>query len=96
MPSPEDTLKSAASAYVKREADYGDTAATIVTAADIASILLGKPLTPHEICLVAIALKQAHLVKNPGDQNAYVELVNAVSFAAAFAPAKGLQAEKAA
>jgi hypothetical protein len=63
--------------------------------AQIATLMLNKPVTPHDVAMVQLATKLGRLAYNPGHADSYLDAVNYTAFAAEFAPLPAQEPERA-
>jgi hypothetical protein len=77
-------LEKSLSLLAERGQDYGDPTFMFETAAKIASLILGKDLSPYDITTILEAVKLARRRVNPALDDNYVDQINYTSFSAAF------------
>lgn len=73
MMQPEDLLRQAADLIGTRGAVYGDFRHNLQLASDLASLRIGRPIHPYEVCLVLIATKQARAFVTPSHEDSHVD-----------------------
>ena len=64
--------------------DYGEPAKNYERASALASMILGKPITPYEIAMIKLAVKLSRIAETPDLRSSYVELIACASFAGEF------------
>lgn len=57
-----------------RRDEYGHPLDDFTIVANLWAVLLGVPLTPHQVVLCMIALKMARLIHNPGHRDSKVDI----------------------
>lgn len=82
-----ETLAEAQRILDERAATYGGVEDCFLRIAAIATQILGKPVTPHDVCMIQVAVKLGRLAENPAHHDSYVDLINYASFADQFAVA---------
>lgn len=80
-----DYLTTAARTLQNRSADYGQPEPCFVRIAEIASLLLAKPVTPYDVARIHIATKLARSVESATKDDTWIDLINYAAFAGQFA-----------
>jgi len=86
-PSPGDLLTYAFELINARGADYdksNDLDQNFREAAAVASVVIGKPLTPRDVALIMVCVKLIRSKSSPGKLDNYVDGMNYMAFAACF------------
>ena len=79
-----DIIREAVDKVDERGKEYGGVKDCFTASAEIASAILGKPITKAEVALVLHAVKLARLRYNPAHADSWVDGVNYVAFAGEF------------
>jgi translation initiation factor 2 alpha subunit (eIF-2alpha) len=74
MTTAQEVLALATRTYADRSQEYGAIRTSFTRIATISSTVLDKTITPHDIAIVMIALKQARITSNPQHLDSYVDL----------------------
>jgi hypothetical protein len=82
-----DIIKTSATVIAKRRETYGPPAECFERAATIASVMLGKPVTPYEVVSILHAVKLARIAQSPKNLDHYVDGVSYLAFAGEFSGA---------
>ena len=83
----ENIMHSANEMFSDRGAQYGDMKATLTRQAKIATLILGKPVTPYEVAMILHAVKLGRLEGRRNKADTYIDGINYFAFAASFATA---------
>ena len=83
----EDIIKTSAVTIAKRRESYGPPTECFERAATIASVMLGKPVTPYEVVSILHAVKLARIAQSPKNLDHYVGGVSYLAFAGEFSGA---------
>jgi hypothetical protein len=83
----ENIMHSASEMFADRGAQYGDMKATLTRQAKIATLILGKPITPYEVAMILHATKLGRLEGSRNKADTYIDGINYFAFAASFATA---------
>jgi hypothetical protein len=83
----ENIMHSASEMFADRGAQYGDMKATLTRQAKIATLILGKPVTPYEVAMILHATKLGRLEGSRNKADTYIDGINYFAFAASFATA---------
>ncbi len=83
------TLQEAIRVLEERSNVYGTVEQSFERAAGIATLMLDRVVTPHEIVNVMIAVKLARAAVNPFHTDSYVDAINYMAFAAEFVETLG-------
>jgi hypothetical protein len=88
MTTAQEVLALANRTYADRSQEYGAIRTSFTRIATISSTVLDKTITPHDIAIVMIALKQARITTNPQHLDSYVDLAvySAIAAELAMAP----------
>jgi hypothetical protein len=81
-----DVLTKARDTVAERAAEYGGVSDCFTRIAEIATLMLNKPVTPHDVAMIQLATKLGRLAYNPGHADSYLDAVNYAAFASEFAP----------
>jgi hypothetical protein len=76
-----DIMTEAASLYNERGRQYGDMRTVLERTSNIASLIIGRTITPHEVALVLHAAKLARLDNDRMNPDNYTDGVNYYAFA---------------
>ena len=87
MTTAPEVLALATRTYVDRNQEYGAVKTSFTRIASISSTVLNKTITPHDIAIIMIALKQARITTNPQHLDSYVDLAVYSAIAAELATA---------
>jgi hypothetical protein len=87
MTTAQEVLALATRTYADRSQEYGAIRTSFTRIATISSTVLDKTITPHDIAIVMIALKQARITTNPQHLDSYVDLAVYSAIAAELATA---------
>jgi Domain of unknown function (DUF6378) len=82
-----DIIKTSATVIAKRRESYGPPTECFERAATVASIMLGKPVTPYEVVSILHAVKLARIPQSPKNLDHYVDGVSYLAFAGEFSGA---------
>jgi hypothetical protein len=82
-----DIIKTSATVIAKRRESYGPPTECFERAATIASVMLGKPVTPYEVVSIMHAVKLARIAQSPKNLDHYVDGVSYLAFAGEFSGA---------
>jgi len=74
MTTAPEVLALANRTYADRSQEYGAIKTSFTRIATISSTVLNKTITPHDIAIVMIALKQSRITSNPQHLDSYVDL----------------------
>jgi hypothetical protein len=85
MATAPEVLALANRTYADRSQEYGAIRTSFTRIATISSTVLDKTITPHDIAIVMIALKQARITSNPQHLDSYVDLAVYAAIAAELA-----------
>lgn len=83
--NPKTTLAKAANLIDERGASYGGVEQSFTRAAEIATLIVGRPVTPIEVVLMLHAVKLARRVENPTNPDHYLDAINYLAFGHDFA-----------
>lgn len=72
----------------ERGSDYGGFVESFNRASSIASTLSGKAITPYDVAVVMMAVKQARINNDPMKYDSWVDLIAYCGFASYFASPK--------
>lgn len=87
MPDHGEILTTSAKVIAKRRESYGPPTECFDRAATIASVMLGKPITPYEVVSILHAVKLARIAQSPKNLDHYVDGVSYLAFAGEFSGA---------
>lgn len=76
-----------------RAAQYGDLRETLARQAQIATLILGKPISAYDIAMIQHACKLGRLDGDRGKLDTYVDGINYFAFAGMLATAKPVEEE---
>jgi len=76
-------MTEAAQIFNDRHATYGDMQTVMERVSQIASMISGIHLTPHDIALVLLSVKLARMGSNRANKENYVDGINYFAFAGA-------------
>lgn len=85
-----DVLTKARDTVAERAAEYGGVSDCFTRIAEIASLMLNRSITPHDVAMVQLATKLGRLAYNPGHADSYLDAINYAAFASEFAPQSAL------
>jgi hypothetical protein len=77
-------MQSAAKTYNERGEQYGDLEGTHYRIAQIASLILGKPVTPYDVAMILHAVKLGRLQEDRSNPDNYIDGINYFAFAGSF------------
>ena len=77
-------LNEAMRSITDHNIDYGEPAANYERASAIASLVLGKPVTPWEIAIIKMAVKLSRIAETPDLRKSYVEMIACAALAGEF------------
>jgi hypothetical protein len=77
-------LTEATRSIVDHNIDYGVPAKNYERASTLASMILNKPITPHEIMMIKLAVKLSRIAETPDLRKSYVELIACAALAGEF------------
>lgn len=80
-----DALDAARATLKERSESYGEVIPSFVRAANIASSITGRRVSPFEISVVMMAVKLSRLAADHKHCDSYVDLINYTAFACQFA-----------
>ena len=83
--TPIDWLDQARKIFAQRGAEYGNVYDMHDQIAQIASLVLGRPFTAHDIAMLMVCVKLARLSHEPAHRDSYVDAINYMAFAGSFA-----------
>ena len=83
MRNPLDILNAATSIIHERGQAYGGIEESFTHSASMASMRLGRQISPREVAIVMACVKMARLVANPTHLDSAIDLINYEAFAAA-------------
>lgn len=90
-----DVMKKALSILNERGKTYDTNGSGVeqnyTRAADIASLWIGRPISPRDVTMILASVKMARIAAQPGHEDSFIDLVNYVAFAAAFSTPPGAQ-----
>lgn len=69
-----DILNKASNTFTQRGQEYGSVNTSFTRASIIASAMLDRAISPYEIAVVMMAIKQARIANNPKSNDSYVDL----------------------
>lgn len=78
-------MQSAFAIFDDRGAQYGDMKETITRQAEIATLILGKKITPYQVAMIMHAAKLGRLQGSRSKADTYIDGINYFAFAASFA-----------
>ena len=84
----ENIMHSASEMFADRGAQYGDMKATLTRQAKIATLVLGRVITPYDVAMVMHAVKLGRLEGSRNKADNYIDGINYFAFAATFATAE--------
>jgi Domain of unknown function (DUF6378) len=79
-----DILNEATRSITDHMVDYGEPAANYERASALVSLILNKPITPHEIMMIKLAVKLSRIAETPDLRKSYVELIACAALAGEF------------
>jgi hypothetical protein len=74
MTTTPEVLALASRTFSERGQEYGSIKSSFTRISIIASSVLNKTITPHDIAIIQIAVKQARISANPQHMDSYVDL----------------------
>lgn len=74
MTTTQEVLALASRTFTERGQEYGAIKTSFTRISIIASSVLNKTITPHDIAIIQIAVKQARIASNPQHMDSYVDL----------------------
>jgi hypothetical protein len=74
MTTTQEVLALASRTFSERNQEYGSIKSSFTRISIIASSVLNKTITPHDIAIIQIAVKQARIAANPQHLDSYVDL----------------------
>ena len=77
-------MQQAAKTYNERGEQYGDLEGTHYRIAQIASLILGKPVTPYDVAMILHAVKLGRLQEDRKNPDNYIDGINYFAFAGSF------------
>ena len=77
-------MQNAAKTYNERGEQYGDLEGTHYRIAQIASLILGKPVTPYDVAMILHAVKLGRLQEDRKNPDNYIDGINYFAFAGSF------------
>lgn len=77
-------LTDATRSIVDHNIDYGEPAKNYERASALASMILNKPITPHEIAIIKMAVKLSRIAETPDLRKSYVEMIACAALAGEF------------
>lgn len=80
-----EVLKESASLIAMRGKEYGPEDACFQRSADLASIVLNKPISKYDVAMILGLNKMARLQESRAKMDHYVDGINYMAFAAQFA-----------
>ena len=89
MTNHRDILKEAASLIAERGKEYGPEDACFQRSADLATIVLNKPISKYDVAMILGLNKMARLQESRSKRDHYVDGINYMAFAAQFAQQQG-------
>ena len=89
MTNHRDILKEAASLIAERGREYGPEDACFQRSADLATIVLNKPISKYDVAMILGLNKMARLQESRSKRDHYVDGINYMAFAAQFAQQQG-------
>jgi hypothetical protein len=84
----ENIMHSATDMFADRGAQYGDMKATLTRQAKIATLILGRVITPYDVAMIMHAVKLGRLEGSRNKADTYIDGINYFAFAASFATAE--------
>jgi hypothetical protein len=84
-----EVLKEAAGVITERGKEYGPEDACFQRSADLASIILNKPISKYDVAMILHANKLARLQESRTKADHYVDGINYLAFGAQFAQQNG-------
>jgi hypothetical protein len=79
-----DILNEATRSITDHMVDYGEPAANYERASALVSLILNKPITPHEIAMIKLAVKLSRIAETPDLRKTYVEMIACAALAGEF------------
>jgi hypothetical protein len=79
-----DILNEATRSITDHMIDYGEPAANYERASALVSLILNKPVTPHEIAMIKLAVKLSRIAETPDLRKTYVEMIACAALAGEF------------
>ena len=77
-------MQNAAKTYNERGEQYVDLEGTHYRIAQIASLILGKPITPYDVAMILHAVKLGRLQEDRANPDNYIDGINYFAFAGSF------------
>jgi hypothetical protein len=77
-------MQNAAKTYNERGEQYGDLEGTHYRIAQIASLILGRPITPYDVAMILHAVKLGRLQEDRKNPDNYIDGINYFAFAGSF------------
>jgi hypothetical protein len=84
----EQIMQSAGEMFTNRGSQYGDMKATLTRQAKIATLILGRVITPYDVAMIMHAAKLGRLEGSRNKADTYIDGINYFAFAATFATAE--------
>jgi hypothetical protein len=89
-----DILNEAMRSISDHMIDYGEPAKNYERASALASMILGKPITPYEIAIIKMAVKLSRIAETPDLRKSYVEMIACAAFAGEFVNASPITTKR--
>lgn len=77
-------MQNAAKTYNERGEQYGNLENTHYRIAQIASLILGRPITPYDVAMIMHAVKLGRLQEDRANPDNYIDGINYFAFAGSF------------
>ena len=79
-------LTAAARMINERAAEYSNVDDTFRAIAEIATAMLGRPVTEFEVAMILLATTLGRLRVNPAHEDSWIDAINYTAFSAQYAP----------
>jgi hypothetical protein len=89
MTGHKDVLTTCVNLIGERGKEYGEATENFKRIADIASLILSKPVTEYDVAMIMVAVKLGRLHASRANLDSYTDAINYLAFGAEFASASG-------
>jgi hypothetical protein len=93
MTNHKDVLTTCANLIGERGKEYGEAAENFKRIADIASLILSKPVTEYDVAMIMVAVKLGRLHASRANLDSYTDAINYLAFGAQFSGASNAVAD---
>lgn len=93
MTGHKDVLTTCANLIGERGKEYGEAAKNFKRIADIATVILSRPITEYDVAMMMVAVKLGRLHTSRAKLDSYTDAINYMAFGAEFAGASNAVAD---